>query len=86
MKTFAKIAVITVAAASFVLPAHAASLPELVAEITTKQISEVSASIKEQAKNALESTVKELFAQDKSQKTQTQLVANTTVSSNQTNE
>ncbi|MDX3772737.1 hypothetical protein QE250_01250 [Chromatiaceae bacterium AAb-1] len=77
MKTLTTISAITLAAVSVMIPAQAASLPEILTELTSKQLAEISVSIKEQAKTALENTVKELFAQEAKKQAETVQIVHT---------
>jgi hypothetical protein len=63
MKTLTKLMLTTVVALTLAAPASANSLSELSSELLSKQLSELRGSVKVQAKQALESSVRQVAEQ-----------------------
>ncbi|MBZ9612068.1 hypothetical protein [Rheinheimera maricola] len=61
MKTVTKISLATTIMLALSLPVHANTVTEMLTDIVTSQLTELSSNIKQQAKTALEKTATELF-------------------------
>lgn len=67
MKTLTTLTVATLFAMSVAAPANANTLTESLTDVVSSQLTELSSNIKQQAKQALEHTVSELFFDNGSQ-------------------